>query len=158
MTDEQKKEFTLKITQAGPAGLTILLYDITLEYLAEAEQAFRQQNRSDFRHKLHLAQNCIRMQQKSLQMQYEPAKTLHSLYIFLHSHLAGAITRFTIEQVQETGKILRNLRDAYQKAEQMEQEEPLMENTQKIYAGLTYGRHSLVENMEECSTGRGYLA
>jgi len=157
MTDERKKEFTLKISQAGPAGLTILLYEMTLEYLREAEQSYQKQDREAFRQKIHLAQNCIRMQQKSLQMEYEPAKTLFSLYTFLHSHLAKAITRFTIEQVQETKAILQKLHDAYQKAEKMEQEEPLMTNTQKVYAGLTYGRHALVENLTDGGAGRGFL-
>ena len=41
MTDELKKEFTLRITQANPISMITILYEIALAYLEEAAEAKR---------------------------------------------------------------------------------------------------------------------
>lgn len=39
MTKECKQQFTLRITQANATQLVVILYEMTLQYLADAEQA-----------------------------------------------------------------------------------------------------------------------
>ena len=36
--------------------------------------------------------------------------------------------------------------------------EPLMHNTQQVYAGMTYGKEQLNENFQESDTSRGFFA
>ena len=91
MTKEKKKEFTLRISQAGEGGLTVILYEITLEYLKDARESFQKGDLDSFTEDIHHAQDCIRLQQSSLQMGYEPASTLLSLYVYLHAELSKAL-------------------------------------------------------------------
>ena len=39
MTKECKQHFTLRITQANSTQLIVILYEMTLQYLADGEQA-----------------------------------------------------------------------------------------------------------------------
>ena len=39
MTDEKKQQYTLKISQASRTQLVVILYEMTLDYLKEAEDA-----------------------------------------------------------------------------------------------------------------------
>ena len=39
MTNEKKQEYTRKITQANGTGLVVILYDMTLTFLEDAEKA-----------------------------------------------------------------------------------------------------------------------
>ncbi len=158
MTDEKKKEYTLRISQAGDAALTIILYEITMDYLQDALDSLETGDRSGFIEALHRAQNCIRTQQNSIQPQYEPGTVMFSLYIYLHGQLAKALATSDASTVLEVMETEKKLCDAYKQVEQTIEEQPLMENAQKVYVGLTYGKNSMPENMESGSDNRGFRA
>ena len=40
MTDEKKKEFTRRISEANPTEMVVILYDIALTYVEEGQEAF----------------------------------------------------------------------------------------------------------------------
>ena len=44
MTKECKQQFTLRITQANPTQLVVILYEMCLEYLKEAEETLEKKN------------------------------------------------------------------------------------------------------------------
>lgn len=157
MTNEQKQAFTLRIAEAGEAGLTVVLYDIILEYLVEAQKSFEEGDRNLFRRNIHSAQDAIRVQQRAIQSGYTISDTLFLLYNFFHAHLAKAIVYNSIDYIAEIRTMLQKLRDAYIKVEESDPELPIMENTQKVYAGLTYGKYSLNENIDTAGNDRGYL-
>ena len=158
MTKEKKKEFTLRISQAGEGGLTVILYEITLEYLSDARKSFQRGDMESFADDIHHAQDCIRLQQSSLQMGYEPAGTLLSLYVYLHAELSKALVEMDCSHLDICEKIETDLWRAYVVAVNKQDETPLMSNSQKIYAGLTYDRNSMVENSFDFVQSRGYLA
>lgn len=156
MTDEKKREYTLRITQAGPKGLTILLYEITECYLQEAEEAFARKEPEQFRDAVHKAQKCLTVCRSSLDRTQPLSAVLLPLYVNLHAMLSRALTRKRVTEVQETAQMIAQLREAYEQTGDSGEEEPLMEHTQQVYAGLTYGRHCLVENVADTTPNRGY--
>ena len=50
------------------------------------------------------------------------------------------------------------LKEAYKEIEKYDTSSPMMGNTQKVYTGLTYGRHSLNEDLAMVCANRGYMA
>ncbi len=158
MTDEKKKEYTLRISQAGDAALTIILYEITNDYLEDALKYLEEGNREQFIESIHRAQNCIKTQQNSIQFQYEPGTVMFSLYIYLHGQLAKALAESDPAPIREVMETEQKLCDAYKQVEATMEEQPLMENAQKVYVGLTYGKNSMPENMEAGSDNRGFRA
>ena len=112
MTDEKKREYTLRITQAGPKGLTILLYEITECYLQEAEEAFARKEPEQFRDAVHKAQKCLTVCRSSLDRTQPLSAVLLPLYVNLHAMLSRALTRKRVTEVQETAQMIAQLREA----------------------------------------------
>ena len=58
------------------------------------------------------------------------------------------------KDISQIAGMFRKLRDAYHTISKEDQSEPLMENAQNVYAGLTYGRTDINESMY--GVARGY--
>lgn len=157
MKDELKKEFTRRIAQATPVSMITILYDMTLVYLEDAEAAFAVNRKKEFVQEIHRAQDCLMELLNSLDIKYEPATALRELYLYMHRELAAAILTFSEKSLLQPKSILTRLRDAYLELEKTGSFEPVMDNTQQIYAGLTYGKNSLVESLAQPVNNRGYL-
>lgn len=158
MKDELKKEFTRRIAQATPVSMITILYDMTLVYLKDAQTALAENGKKRFVQEIHRAQDCLMELLGSLDIKYEPASALRELYLYMHRELAAAIISSSEEHLLQPENILTRLRDAYLELEKTGSFEPVMDNTQQIYAGLTYGKNSLVENLAQPVNNRGYLA
>ena len=158
MRDELKKEFTRRIAQANPVSMITILYEMTLTYLADAERADAEKQEKKFVREIHRAQDCLMELVGSLQMRYDPAPALYALYLYMHKELARAIVTSSAEPLRQPESILKRLRDAYLELEKTGSFEPVMDNAQQIYAGLTYGKNSLVESVTQPAGNRGFLA
>lgn len=157
MKDELKKEFTRRIAQATPISMITILYDMTLVYLKDAQTALAENGEKRFVQEIHRAQDCLMELLGSLDMKYEPAAALRELYLYMHRELAAAIISSSKDHLLQPESILTRLRDAYLELEKTGSFEPVMDNTQQIYAGLTYGKDSLVESLAQPVNNRGYL-
>ena len=79
MTKECKQQFTLRITQANSTQLIVILYEMTLQYLADGEQAADDAGLAEA---VHRARGCIKELLNSLHREYSPAGELSRLYLF----------------------------------------------------------------------------
>ena len=158
MQDELKREFTRRITQANPVSMITILYDMTLIYIRDAKEALAGREEKKFIQEIHRAQDCLMELMSSLDMKYEPAAALRELYLYMHRELAGAIISASEDRFAQPESILTRLRDAYLELEKTGSFEPVMDNTQQIYAGLTYGKNYLVESLAQPVNNRGFLA
>ncbi len=157
MKSELKKEFARRIAQATPISMITILYDMTLVYLEEAERLLLEKQEKQFIQEIHYAQDCLMELMGSLDMKYEPAPALHRLYLYMHRELANAIISASLKPLAQPKSILMRLRDAYLELEKTGSFEPVMDNAQQIYAGLTYGKHSLIESIAQPVGSRGFL-
>ncbi|MBR4831944.1 MAG: flagellar protein FliS [Butyrivibrio sp.] len=158
MTQEKKQEFTLKISQANKTQLITILYEMIIEYLNETIDAFGISKREDAERTLGYAQNCIDELIRSLDLKYEIARVLHSIYIFSKKELMAAGVNGSMHRVWRVEQNFRMLHESYKELEKRDVSEPLMGNTQTVYAGLTYGKNSLNENVSAVSMNRGFMA
>lgn len=162
MKKEDKQQFTLRITQANSTQLVVILYEMLLCYLEDAIQALQEQRerieeQDDFREAVRKARGCLNELMSSLHMEYEPAPTLMQLYLFCIRRLALGEQRRDAGILGEIRKVIEPLRDAYGKLAEQNNAGPVMRNSQTVYAGLTYGRNTLTENMTDQGTNRGML-
>jgi flagellar protein FliS len=158
MTLEKKQEFTLKITQANKTQLITILYEMVIDYLEESIDEFAVGQRGDAEKSIMHAQHCIDELIHSLNMEYELARNLHKIYIFSKTELAVASATGNIHRVWKVKKNFEKLHEAYVELEKYDTSEVLMGNTQKVYAGLTYGKYSLNEDITALSMNRGLMA
>ena len=154
MTKECKQQFTLRITQANSTQLIVILYEMTLQYLADGEQAV---DDAGLVEAVHRARGCIKELLNSLHREYSPAGELSRLYLFCLRRLAVCEVRRDRTRLEEIRKVIATLCDAYRQIQDQDTSGPVMNNSQTVYAGLTYGRNQLTENMADQGTNRGML-
>ncbi|MCL2050577.1 MAG: flagellar protein FliS [Lachnospiraceae bacterium] len=155
MTSEKKQEFTLKITQANKTQLIVILYEMALTYMAEAEEAFKANNRKDFRQAISRTRGCINELMASLNFEYKLAIRILELYMFVCKELARAEVRMSFEHIENSAKIIRELLNAYREISQKDDSLPVMQNAQIVYSGLTYDRNNVVDSLSH-SSNRGF--
>ena len=158
MRDDLKKDFTRRITQANSVSMITILYDMMLVYLGDARNALEKNDGKQFVQEIHHGQDCLMELMGSLNMRYEPAPVLYALYLYIHKELAKAIIDLSEKTLAQPESILKRLRDAYLELEKTGSFEPVMDNAQQIYAGLTYGKNSLIESLAQPVNNRGFLA
>lgn len=154
MTDEAKKNFTMRITQANKSGLIVILYEMYLTYLEDAFAA--EDNRMEFREAIRKARGCINELMNSLNFDYEISYQLLRLYVYVNKQMAAADVRSSVAPLTECRKIMSRLSEAYREVSKEDASGPVMEHTQTVYAGLTYGKGKLTESLVH-EGNRGFL-
>lgn len=158
MTRECKQQFTLRISQANATELVVILYEMLILYLQEAKEALEKQDKTAFSEAIRKSRGCIKELMHSLHMEYEPAPTLLQLYLFCIRSLAKSEFHKEEQPLLEVERVIIPLKEAYEKIAKQNTDGPVMQNYQTVYAGLTYGRNQLTENMTDQGTNRGMLA
>lgn len=155
MSKEDRQRFTLRITQANPTQLVVILYEMLLCYLEEAREALEEKKEDSFQEAVRKSRGCLNELMESLDMRYEPAPKLMQLYLFCIRRLAVCAVRRSAEPLSEIKRVITPLCDAYGKIAAGNSAGPVMGNSQTVYAGLTYGRNALTENMADQGANRG---
>lgn len=158
MTKELKQKYTLKITQSNKTQLITILYEMLLIYTDEAEEAYDREDRMEFRESIRKARGCVNELLGSLNFEYELAANFLQLYLYVNRELIKAEVQNQKAPLENAEKVIRGLHGAYEKLEVMDTSGPVMQNVQTVYAGLTYGRNHLNENLADQGIDRGFRA
>ena len=94
---------------------------------------------------------------QDLNFKYDISKQLYSLYVYSREQIAKAMYENRLEKIDEVERLLRRLSEAFGKIAQNDTSGPLMSNTQQVYAGMTYGKSSINENLVNADNQRGFL-
>ncbi len=156
MTKELKQEYTLRITQANKTQLITILYEMALLYVDEAEEALAAGDRTELKNAVRRIQGCMCELMDSLHMEYEVARNLLQLYLYINREVAKAALHSDAEGLEHVRPVLGKLLAAYKQIEGQDASGPVMGNAQTVYAGLTYGRNDLMENAADPAANRGF--
>jgi len=137
---ESVKIFTRRITSANKSEIIVIIYDIIEENLALAKKALAEGDRETYRNEIKQAISFVKELLVSLDMNYEVSKYLASLYIYVSRCLNFALVSGKKEEIEAAEKVLRKLGDSFREVAKTDESKPVMENTQRVYAGITYGR------------------
>ncbi|MCR4923492.1 MAG: flagellar protein FliS [Lachnospiraceae bacterium] len=147
MTKEQIQEFTLKITQANPSEIIVLVYDMADQYIKDALEAFDKNDREGFRNNCKNAGRCVGDLMEALDFRYEPSVPLMRIYIYISKEITLAPVKNDVEGLKAVKGLMLSLRDSFKEMAKQDKSGPVMGNTEQVYAGLTYGKNSLNESI-----------
>ncbi len=147
MTKEQIQEYTLRITRANRSELIVIVYELALSYLDEAVSAFDNGDHEAFKANASYANKCVGDLLEALDFNYEPSYPLMRIYVYISKQISLAPIRKDKEGLLEAGRLLGRLKKSFDDIAASDDSEPLMSNTQDVYAGLTYGKGSLNESI-----------
>jgi len=162
MDKEAIQTFSYRITQANRTQLIVIMYDMVLQYLQDAQSAKAVLKKEAYTENIRLAKRVIDRLSYNLDMQYEISSDLFQIYLIMQSYLVKAECNMSQEHDQYLDTVVRiaeKLRGAWYEVSLSDTSKPLMRNTQQVYSGLTYssGGNSN-EVSKDYDVNRGYKA
>ncbi len=137
MNNESIKTFSYRISQASPVGLVVIMYDMAMEYLAEAKSVMETDEMA-YKNSLKAAKRVVDRLSVTLDMKYDISYELLRLYIIMSRYIIKASSSKDIELIDKVNKMLSKLRQSFYEISKQDDAEPIMKNAQQVYAGLTY--------------------
>lgn len=156
MTSEKKSEYTLRISNASRAELIVILYDMAITYIQDAKDAERSGRTEDMKLEIARAISCIEEMQNNLHFEYELAKKLKQLYIYMKKQLRLAMISNEPSGLTDVESRLKVLREAYDKIAGTDTSGPVMVHTQAVLTGMTYSKTKALESLTTECASRGY--
>lgn len=157
MTKEQSQEYAARVAQANKSELVVIIYELFLQCVQEAQQQFDNQDLEGAVAKVKKAQAYLQELMGSLDFQYEISFRLNAIYRFVNEQLILAVIRRKPVEFSSVIENMTSLKKAFEEVAKQDSSAPLMENTQQVYAGLTYGKGSLNEVfINDNENSRGY--
>lgn len=152
------KEFQTRIVTASANDLVLINYEMLMAELEDAICFHDMGDEKGFEKALKRATRLLRELSDNLDFQYEISRDLMSLYIFVNKKFIEASMNMTVQPLQSAADVLGTLLLGWQEAnKQAIKTAPLVQNSQQVYAGLTYGKGQLNETVYNDRT-RGYKA
>lgn len=158
MKKEQMVDFTRRVSQCNKGELIVIMYDIFFAYTQEVREACLAKDWEAYKAGLRKAQRTLDELIHALDFKYELAKNLYSIYVYCKDSLAKCMYKREITDMEEAERLMRRLYDAFVYVAKEDTSEPLMKNTQQVYAGYTYGRDDLIETYQDSDISRGFFA
>ena len=158
MNKEKQKNFAMRVTQANKTELVAVTCDIIVENIDCAKEFLNNGDISGYRSELKSAQRFLAELIRSLDFKYQIAKDLLRIYEYVQRILIGSEVSGTDRGLDAVRRIILSIGSSFEKISAEDTSAPVMENTQQIYAGLTYGRGTLNEADMAAGTNRGFLA
>lgn len=139
MKEPLKKEFQHRIANAGRKELLIIHFDMIIAEMDLIDLAFKAKDLEQFRSSIRLSQEMIKKLVESLDFSFEVSHLLMRLYQEINQNLVQVKISENLSALPQARKSIEELREAFLQIE-MEAEEPLIQNGETVYAGLTYGK------------------
>ncbi len=153
------KAFAARITQASRTELVVIMYEIILADIDSAKLFYENGQEETFIRELKHGQRFLNELMATLDYHYELSFRLMSLYIFINKAFVTAIFQKSTNTLTEAESILQILLDGFKGISKEDLSGPVMQNTQQLYAGLTYGRGVLNEMyIDPNEQNRGFKA
>lgn len=158
MTRELIQEYTLKISHSSRTEIIVVLFEICEHYIDDAIIAFWADDHDEFKKQCGNAQKVINDLIASLDFDYEIALPLYRIYEYISKEIASAVIKNAANNLATCKRFLSSLKESFEKIAKEDASGPVMGNSQTVYAGLTYGKGSLNENVTATSSNRGFKA
>lgn len=158
MKSDLIQEYTRRISQANRSQIIVIVYELADCYIGEALESYEAGDEEAFTQHCHEAMQCVMHLLNAVDTSYELADPLISLYIYLNKEISMSCARFDRERLIRAQGQLNELGAAFLEVSKADASKPIMVNSQTVYAGLTYGKGHLNENLSDQGPRRGFQA
>ncbi len=156
MTKEQIQTYTRRVSQANVSALAVVVYDMTIDYLEEGIQSYKEDSMEAFETSMRQAQAALQQLMGMSKAETQTGLDVMQLYFFIDRQILMTIVKRKPENIEACIGYLKRLRESFQVLSEQDKDAPLMERSQQVYAGLTYGKGYLNETrdpLEESKRG-----
>lgn len=157
MDNQLKQDFTRRLSQCNRGEMIVIIYEILFAYMEDAQKAYAAGNRMEMKQAVRRAQRVLDELIGSLNFAYELSGNLYALYMFCKKELSRTMYENRLDGLGEADGILRRLYGSFVEVAKQDTGGPMMQNTQQVYAGMTYAKSALNENYMETDDQRGFF-
>ena len=158
MTKELIQNYTRKISSASGTEIIVILYELCERYIDDGVVAAKEGNHEEMRIQCGNAQKVLNDLIGALDFTYELAMPLYRIYEYITKEISLAVIKNDPDRMLKCKGFLSSLKESFAKISQEDESGPVMGNAQTVYAGLTYGRGTLNEDVTAQLPNRGYKA
>ena len=158
MNKDKISAFTLRIASSNGSGLISILYDIYEEYETDALDNFKAGQVDEAIKALQKCAQVVNHLHKDLNFEYKVSRDLYALYDYVQRNVSKSIYKANGEGLLEAKRVMDELGDAFSQIAKEDTSAPIMQNTQHVMAGITYGKASLNESLMGNDVSRGFWA
>ena len=138
MKSDSIKTYSYRVSQASKSDLIVILYDIAMESVQDAQAAYREKNDDEYHASLKRAKRVVDELESSLDMQYDISKELFKIYVSMMRFLVKADAGHDVTVLDTVLSMLSKLRKSFYEVSRQDTTGPVMRNAEQVYAGLTY--------------------
>lgn len=162
MNKEIIRTFSYRISQANRTELVVITLDMAIQYISDAVE---DTNVADYRENLKMAKRVVDELVSALDMNFEISGQLFDVYMVVERYLIKAGSAATDETYHSSDRMkllttsinmLKMLRDSFAQVAKQDDSEALMQNTQPVYAGLTYSNAGGASETYAAGSNRGF--
>lgn len=159
MDSVMTQTYAARVSQANRSELIVIMYEIILEDLKNGIKAYENSDIKTFGKELKHAQKFVSELINSLDFKYVMSYDLMQLYLYTNKRIIAAIIKKKPDDLESAIKVMNRLLVGFEGVAKEDTSEPLMQNTQQLYAGLTYGKGTLNETyIDPKQHSRGFKA
>ena len=152
MKNELKQELTRRLCACNNGGLVLVMYDIYFGFSDDVKNALVSEDREALRKGVSDVQAALDELMGALDFKYPLAGQLYPLYSYCKRLFSTVLYSLDVSVMDEA-----DVRSSFETVAAGDKSAPLMDNAQKVYAGMTYGRGRLTESFIN-DDNRGFLA
>lgn len=157
MKNELKQELTRRLCECNNGGLVLVMYDIYFGFSDDVKAALALNERAALKKAVADVQAALDELIGALDFKYPLAGQLYPLYSYCKRLFSTVLYALDVSLVDEADGIMKKLRSNFETVAAGDKSAPLMDNAQKVYAGMTYGKGRLTESFIN-DNNRGFLA
>ena len=154
------EDYVARIANASPAQLVVINYEIVIDYLTLAMNGLiKKEDMKEIDMTLTKARQFLNELRTSLNMEYTVSKYLMRIYLYVDKEICYCLANRNTTHIENAIKAMSSLLESWYELEKQEKEKaPVMENSQQLYAGLTYNRSGELSEYVDIDKNRGYKA
>ncbi len=145
MDKEKIERYSFKVTQANRTQLVVIVYDIIMDDLRTAKEEYADHRIDDFVRTIKHGQKFLIELMRTLDCQYQISLDIMSLYLYINKKIIQAMIQRKPDALEGLEDILLKLRSSFDIISRTDYSGPVMQNTEQVYAGLTYHKGNLNE-------------
>lgn len=146
MTEEQMNVYKMRISQAGIAEMTTIMLEMEIQWIRDAVVAYDGNDKEEFVRCTGKAQSVQVELMNVMNMENPVAVDVYSVFAYINKQLIHSKIKRQPLEFERLAALLEQYHTSFENLVKTDQAGPVMQQSEKVYAGLTYGAGGLVES------------
>lgn len=146
MTAEEMNVYKMRISQAGVGELNVIMLEMEIQWIKEGLEAYEKGDMDTYLASIEKAQGTQVELMNVLNLDNPVSRDVYSVYVYFNKQLINSKIKKQPLDLDKIALMLEQYHDSFSAISGTDTSGPVMEQSEKVYAGLTYGSGGLVEN------------